>query len=538
MLPLPPSDLDQLVLIGSGGFGLVYKGWSRTLRMQVALKMIQGSNPNLMKEIQKEIDVMLKASNPHVLRLLGVYEKRQGDLAEHGLVMEYMPHGSLRTLFQYVPDVPLALRFRILHQVVLGMNYLHSLDPPIIHRDLKPANVLLNKYLDVQITDFGLAKIVGLTTSAQPSFAGTLSYMPPEALSDIHYKPTKAFDVYSFGILMWSVFSGEEPYGGVQQLLLTHFVTKGQRPLEDVLDEWGDSKMVPEAKTLMVSCWSGNVEERPSFGDCSDATCKMVQEYEDQIENDVRIVLEGLKRMYSFDENKEENPSHSFSSFLRDWENPERKDDESQKSVLENNQVELHEEPVCNEKESAVSPKEGSSAEALLRILRQSGDYKKIVGGLHNDGVISTEHQDKLANSDSLPKFGEALRETLKSNPQMLMQNMLCGSWAPCLSSGPKGEQLDITVYIWTFPRTCGGKECDIYQCGKAPDILLIDAGGNDLKAMRRDIGIIQEWVPTVENPFPQYWSFYITFNVFIVLWNFWRLGESLCQKPASPSFL
>ncbi|KAM8921470.1 receptor-interacting serine/threonine-protein kinase 3-like [Pelodytes ibericus] len=347
MLPLPPSDLDQLVLIGSGGFGLVYKGWSRTLRMQVALKMIQGSNPNLMKEIKKEIDVMVKASNPHVLRLLGVYEKRQGDLAEHGLVMEYMPHGSLRTLFQYVPDVPLALRFRILHQVVLGMNYLHSLDPPIIHRDLKPANVLLNKYLDVQIMDFGLAKIVGLTTSAQPSFAGTLSYMPPEALSDIHYKPTKDFDVYSFGILMWSVFSGEEPYAGVQQFLLRHFVTEGQRPLEDVLDKWGDAKMVPEAKTLMVSCWSGNVEDRPSFHDCSEVTCKIVQEYEDQIENDVRIVLEGLKQKHSFDELIVASPSCLICKLTikkekpQDYENPERKDDESQKSDIENNQVVL-----------------------------------------------------------------------------------------------------------------------------------------------------------------------------------------------------
>ncbi|XP_040189775.1 receptor-interacting serine/threonine-protein kinase 3-like isoform X3 [Rana temporaria] len=303
MLLLPPGDLERLEMVGCGGFGNVYRGWSQMLKMEVALKVVQeGHSSNLkklMKDLMKERDVMQKASNPHVLRLLGVYEKVEGRRVEHGLVMEYMPHGSLHTLFGDIPDVPFALRFQILHQVVLGMNYLHSLNPPIIHRDLKPCNVLLNKHLDVQITDFGLSKIVGATISSVPSFAGTLSYMPPEALNDINYQPSKSYDVYSFGILAWTVFSGEEPYPGIPSAIIMRCVTKGQRPAVSVLDQYRDVRMVPEAKELMIRCWDPNAEKRPGFHDCSECTSVMYEAYQKEARSAVRSVEDHLPNMGS-----------------------------------------------------------------------------------------------------------------------------------------------------------------------------------------------------------------------------------------------
>ncbi|CAJ0965230.1 unnamed protein product [Ranitomeya imitator] len=253
----------------------------------------QSSNLNkLIKDLKKEQCIMQKASsNPHILQLIGVYGNPEDDLPEHGLVMKYMPNGSLLSLFDNdkIPDVPWALRFQIFHQVALGMNCLHSLDPPIIHRDLKPSNVLLDKHLDVQITDFGLSKIVGVTSSATPSFAGTWSYMAPEALKDINYRPTKSYDVYSYGILMWTLFSREEPYHGFKLYIyiyiyiiyiyiflspsitgrdaadIRRLVGEGQRPRISDVDEHSEVKMVPEAKDLMIRCWNQNAENRPSF---------------------------------------------------------------------------------------------------------------------------------------------------------------------------------------------------------------------------------------------------------------------------------
>ncbi|XP_075699412.1 uncharacterized protein LOC142664278 isoform X3 [Rhinoderma darwinii] len=164
--------------------------------------------------LMKERDMMSRANYTYVLRLLGLYEIEGRTTCKYGLVMEYMPYGSVYTLFDRIKNVPWALKFQILHQVAMGMNYLHHvLMPPIIHRDLKPQNVLLSKSLDVQLTDFGLAKNE-TSVSLSRSMAGTVSYMPPEALISPNYKPTKEFDVYSFAILTWWVLSGQEPYKG------------------------------------------------------------------------------------------------------------------------------------------------------------------------------------------------------------------------------------------------------------------------------------------------------------------------------------
>ncbi|XP_075699413.1 uncharacterized protein LOC142664278 isoform X4 [Rhinoderma darwinii] len=165
--------------------------------------------------LMKERDMMSRANYTYVLRLLGLYEIEGRTTCKYGLVMEYMPYGSVYTLFDRIKNVPWALKFQILHQVAMGMNYLHHvLMPPIIHRDLKPQNVLLSKSLDVQLTDFGLAKNE-TSVSLSRSMAGTVSYMPPEALISPNYKPTKEFDVYSFAILTWWVLSGQEPYKAI-----------------------------------------------------------------------------------------------------------------------------------------------------------------------------------------------------------------------------------------------------------------------------------------------------------------------------------
>ncbi|XP_068107756.1 receptor-interacting serine/threonine-protein kinase 2-like isoform X3 [Hyperolius riggenbachi] len=209
MEQLPAGDLEGLELVARGGFGGVYKGRSRKLGMDIALKILHGHTRADFESLMKEKDLMCKANYTYVLRVLGIYEIKNGTLLEYGLMMEYMPHGSLHSLFGRVKDIPWALRFQFLHQVALGMNYLHhALNPPIIHRDLKPHNVLLNKFLDVQLTDFGLARS---EASVSATFAGTLSYMPPEAFRP-GYKATQKFDVYSFAILTWGILAGQEPY--------------------------------------------------------------------------------------------------------------------------------------------------------------------------------------------------------------------------------------------------------------------------------------------------------------------------------------
>ncbi|XP_053561515.1 receptor-interacting serine/threonine-protein kinase 3 [Bombina bombina] len=307
MLQLPEGDLQGLIRIDMGGFGVIYRGRSQTLGMDIALKTILRKD---LDSLKKEKEIMHRASYTYVLRLLGIYE-RKGTI-EYGLVMEYMPNGSLYCLLNKYSksktEVPWALRFQIIHQVALGMNYLHYLSPPIIHRDLKPGNVLLNKSLDVQLTDFGLAKNVGSETSSM-DVKGTLAYIPPEAYQK-DYRPTKMFDVFSFGILMWSVVSGQEPYRDAPKFLCS--VLHNQRPDLNLVNE--KQKMVPQCKELMIKCWNGVVILRPTFQKCIQQTEVMNKAYEAETESAVQEVKHFLKN-YSY-EQKEVEPDSASESIV------------------------------------------------------------------------------------------------------------------------------------------------------------------------------------------------------------------------------
>uniref|UniRef100_W5MSM4 Protein kinase domain-containing protein n=2 Tax=Lepisosteus oculatus TaxID=7918 RepID=W5MSM4_LEPOC len=137
---------------------------------------------------------MREGGSPFVLRVLGVY---RGDVpgqpqASVGLVMEFMENGSLASLLEHrggPPPWPLA--FRLAHQIALGMNFLHCHSPPLLHLDLKPSNVLLDSSLNAQITDFGLSKRAhSVSRGAHEEAGGTITYMPPEALTSLSYSPT------------------------------------------------------------------------------------------------------------------------------------------------------------------------------------------------------------------------------------------------------------------------------------------------------------------------------------------------------------
>lgn len=96
---------------------------------------------------------MAKLRNQHVLLLLGVTETLEWDyVSGPALVTRFMENGSLAGLLQPKCPRPWPLLCRLLQEVVLGMCYLHSLDPVLLHRDLKPSNVLLDPELHAKVS--------------------------------------------------------------------------------------------------------------------------------------------------------------------------------------------------------------------------------------------------------------------------------------------------------------------------------------------------------------------------------------------------
>ena len=159
-----------------------------------------------------ECELLGQLHHPHIVQFLGVRVEAGSELPE--LVMEYLPT-TLRRCLDMHGALPAEIGDGILLEVALGLRYLHEFSPPIIHRDLSSNNILLTTSMTAKISDLGVAKILDVSPSraarmTQTQAPGTPTFMPPEAML-ARPKYTTKVDIFSFGILMVHILSGEWP---------------------------------------------------------------------------------------------------------------------------------------------------------------------------------------------------------------------------------------------------------------------------------------------------------------------------------------
>ncbi|XP_059972090.1 receptor-interacting serine/threonine-protein kinase 2 isoform X2 [Mesoplodon densirostris] len=217
---IPYHKLADLRCLSRGASGTVSSARHADWRVQVAVKHLHIHTPLLDSErndVLREAEILHKARFSYILPILGICNEPEF----LGIVTEYMPNGSLNELLHRkneYPDVPWPLRFRILHEIALGVNYLHNMNPPLLHHDLKTQNILLDNEFHVKIADFGLSKwrMMSLSQSRSSKSApegGTIIYMPPE-----NYEPgqksraTIKHDIYSYAVITWEVLSRKQPF--------------------------------------------------------------------------------------------------------------------------------------------------------------------------------------------------------------------------------------------------------------------------------------------------------------------------------------
>lgn len=138
----------------------------------------------------------------------------------------------------------------------LGMNYLHSFQPPILHRDLKSPNLLIDTSYALKISDFGLAR-VRAHFQTMTGNCGTTQWMAPEVLAAEKY--TEKADVFSYGVVVWETITRECPYDGLSQIQAALGV------LNNNLRPTVPEHCPPLFKKIMTLCWVSNPEERPTF---------------------------------------------------------------------------------------------------------------------------------------------------------------------------------------------------------------------------------------------------------------------------------
>ncbi|XP_078720151.1 receptor-interacting serine/threonine-protein kinase 2 isoform X1 [Lampetra fluviatilis] len=283
---VPYQKLLCLHMINHGGFGIVYRARHADWNISVAIKCLRFSGSVSQQDRESllaEAEKMVRARFQFTLPVLGICNEP----TFLGIVMEYMPNGSLDTLLHQkavYPELPWPLRLRVLHEVALGVNFLHSLEPPLLHRDLKASNVLLDEEFHVKLGDFGLAKWrqLSLACSSVHSQAGTgtVFYMPPEAF-EMHYRPSIKYDVYSYAILSWEVLTRQRSFeDAVDSTQVIFSVFRGDRPSTAESTLPLSTPHRAPLLALVQRCWAQDPEQRPSFHECSTEIEKILRGYQ------------------------------------------------------------------------------------------------------------------------------------------------------------------------------------------------------------------------------------------------------------------
>ncbi|KAL2961688.1 hypothetical protein AAZX31_17G102100 [Glycine max] len=258
-------DLEELIELGSGTFGTVYHGkWRGT---DVAIKRITdrcfagkpSEQERMRSDFWNEAIKLADLHHPNVVAFYGVVLDGPGGSV--ATVTEYMVNGSLRNALQKTErNLDKRKCLLIAMDVAFGMEYLHGKN--IVHFDLKSDNLLVNirdPHRPIcKVGDLGLSK-VKCQTLISGGVRGTLPWMAPELLNGSSSLVSEKVDVFSFGIVMWELLTGEEPYADLHYgAIIGGIVSNTLRPPVP-------SSCDPEWRLLMERCWSSEPSERPTF---------------------------------------------------------------------------------------------------------------------------------------------------------------------------------------------------------------------------------------------------------------------------------
>ena len=216
-IPVIPG-FSNLVEVGRGATGIVYRALDDELRRPVAIKVLSGGKiPGAMARVHREAMCLARLKHPHVVAIYGTGEVEGVPY----LVMEWIAGGTLEARLQEGP-LPVREGAQLVWQLAQGVGAAHALG--LVHRDLKPANVLLEPGPTpvAKLTDFGLARDLdpGPRLTATGVVLGTPSYMAPEqtglipALGEVG----PASDLYGLGAVAYAALVGRPPHQGHSML--------------------------------------------------------------------------------------------------------------------------------------------------------------------------------------------------------------------------------------------------------------------------------------------------------------------------------
>ena len=219
--------------LGEGGTSIVWLAFDNRLSRQVAIKFLSDdlADAEARRRFQREAQMASSLNHPHIVSVhdIGEFEGRQY------LVTEYVDGGTLKDWVKDRRRTPKEVA-ELLTGVADGLAAAHQAG--ILHRDIKPMNILVARNGYAKLADFGLAKLENATIDLAANLPegptrpglilGTIAYMSPEQASG---QPLDArSDIFSFGVVLYEMFSGKRPFGGRTDLEVLKTIIHGEPP--------------------------------------------------------------------------------------------------------------------------------------------------------------------------------------------------------------------------------------------------------------------------------------------------------------------
>jgi len=270
--------------IGDGASGNVYRGFYRwedstdgTLHtLNVVIKELRGTPAEKKKteqRLNREIATWRTLSHPNISELLGIAHLNPN--FPPGLVSRWVQRNNFLAYIGRHPELKRAKA----KEIAYGLQYLHQNE--VVHGDVKVDNILISDQGDAQITDFGIARILGVQGYTTMT-SRNVRYAAPELRPITHteedmpdVRPTTASDIFSMGILLLQLFHGPDqnkqrgrPYNHVPyneatgDYALLVRIHEGERPLRQRYNPIQDLYWI-----LMQRCWAANLLERPDIAE-------------------------------------------------------------------------------------------------------------------------------------------------------------------------------------------------------------------------------------------------------------------------------